>query len=234
MEAFAGLQRIPYAVIFEKGCVHGEDLDEMSAAEILLRLVEISLFHQGVDQPIDLFLFAFKGGGDGGSRLLPCGAWGFGAVVDLLEVTQNSALTLGGDLLPCGDGEGLVGGILQRIADASLDTEDLYRLMALMHKIADDRAEMTVTGEKNISVDRILEGMLVDMVQHDEIGKVLFVVGGSVLCFDNSCCDLTDPRDLLAEKRVGKVAEEINVYKLVAFGKAFIPFADIGLNFEAA
>ena len=43
---------------------------------------------------------------------------------------------------------------------------------------------------------------LINVIEHDEIGVILFVIRGRVLRFDNEIGDLADPRDLVTKRRI--------------------------------
>lgn len=104
---------------------------------------------------------------------------------------------------------------------------DLF--VKLYAKEIDDRGKMSVTRKNDIGVGLAVgHSPLIDMVEHNEIGVILFVVRRGILGLDNEIGDLTDTRDLGAQRGIGKIGKEIDLVHAVFRGYLIVPRLVVG------
>ena len=88
---------------------------------------------------------------------------------------------------------------------------------------------MSVTRENDEIVNvRRGESLLIDVIEHYEIGEVLFIMRARVLRFDYEVADLAYARDLRAHPGIGKVREEQHFLYIELFRYRVAPLSDAG------
>ena len=84
-------------------------------------------------------------------------------------------------------------GVFQLLADRARDAVDAHFSVALIDNKSDDRGKMSVSRENNEGVDiAASHRLLIDIIQHDKIREILFVMLAGIFRIKDHRRGITD------------------------------------------